>query len=158
MLTSNERRANRQKCARANRQKCAHVLTDLVAATVLPRHTRGFALQLLDLAHTWSVRDDNDIDLNDILALAAAVYMFIENGSRVGPSATISSHTSRHPDLLTAGPNVAISEDISASHTREVPHVGCRRVRAGNPYTLSMGAITSHFSSEISSKFAVYIR
>ena len=62
---------------RTNRQKCSR-LADLVAAAVLPPHTADFPLQLLDFAHTWSARGDNDIDLFDILPLAAAVYIFIK--------------------------------------------------------------------------------
>ena len=54
----------------ANRRQSARLLTDLVA---LPPHTGGFTLELLDLAHIWSVRGDNDIDLSDILALTSSV-------------------------------------------------------------------------------------
>ena len=48
-------------------------LTDLVAAVALPPHTDSFALELLDLAHTWH----GDIDFFDILRLAA-VDIFIK--------------------------------------------------------------------------------
>ena len=96
-----------------NLQKCARFLTDLVAAA-LPPHTGGFAL---DLAHTWSARGDNDIDLYDILPLAAAVFVFIE----IDPEW---SHLPRYPralpDLLTniaQLPNVAHSVD---NHMLEV--------------------------------------
>ena len=62
----------------ANRRKNARLLTDLIAVIALPPHTNGFAHLVLDLAHTWSDRGDDVIDLNDILALTAAVYMFIK--------------------------------------------------------------------------------
>ena len=61
-------------------QSVPRVLTDLVVAAALPPHTCGFTPQLLDPAHTWSERGDNDIDLNDILALAAAYLNY--DGSR----------------------------------------------------------------------------
>ena len=62
----------------ANRRKNARLLTDLVAVFALPPHTSGLALQILDLAYTWSDSDAGDIDLSNILALTAAVYMFIK--------------------------------------------------------------------------------
>ena len=52
---------------RKNRQKCARILADLVAAAV--------PLQLLDFAHTWSGRSDNDIHIFDILPLSVATYL-----------------------------------------------------------------------------------
>ena len=63
---------------RANRQKCARFLADLVAAATLPPHSAHFPLQLLDFAHTWSERGENDIHIFDVLSLAAAVFSFIK--------------------------------------------------------------------------------
>ena len=62
----------------ANRRKSARLGTGLVAAVALPPNTGGFTLQVLDLAHVWSDRGDSDIDLSDILALAAAVHIFMK--------------------------------------------------------------------------------
>ena len=53
-------------------------LSDLVVAYALPPHTNGFSLQVLDLTHIWSASDSDAIDLDDILASAAAVYVFIK--------------------------------------------------------------------------------
>ena len=61
----------------ANKRR-ARFLSDLAVAYAFPPHTGGFTLQVLDLTHTWSDRGDDVIDLKDILALTAAVYMFIE--------------------------------------------------------------------------------
>ena len=57
-----------------NRQEGAHVLFDLVAASALPPHTTGFALQILDVTHVWSGRDSGVIEYDDILALTAAIF------------------------------------------------------------------------------------
>ena len=40
--------------------------------------TCGFTLQILDLTHIWSGNDSDVVEPEDILALAAAVYMFIK--------------------------------------------------------------------------------
>ena len=58
---------------RFDRQKSAHLLQDLSAAAPLPPHSAHFLPQLLDLAHTLSERQDNDI-----LALAATDNIFIK--------------------------------------------------------------------------------
>ena len=62
----------------ANRQKGAHFLSDLVVAHALPPHISGFTLQILDLIHIWSGSDSDVLELDDILGLAAAVYVFIK--------------------------------------------------------------------------------
>ena len=41
-----------------------------------PLHSAHFPFQLLDLAHVWSERQDNDIHISDVFTLAAAVYIF----------------------------------------------------------------------------------
>ena len=45
----------------SNRRKNARRLTDLVAVFALLPHISGFALQVLDLARTWSDRGDDDM-------------------------------------------------------------------------------------------------
>ena len=60
---------------RYNRRKCAHLLRDLAATADLPPHRALFSQQLLDPTHKrWTEREDNDIDIVDILPLAAAVF------------------------------------------------------------------------------------
>ena len=59
---------------------------------------RKNARLLTDLAHTWSDRGNNDIDLSDILALAAAVYMFI----KLDLSLPQQLYPRAHPELLSA--------------------------------------------------------
>ena len=66
-------------------QKCAHLLRDLAATVDLPPHSSLFSLQLLDLAHRWSEREDNDIDIFDVLPLAAVVYIQIKLNSALAP-------------------------------------------------------------------------
>ena len=62
----------------ANRQKGAQYLSDLDVACAVPPDTSGFTLQIFDLTRIWSDNDSDVIELDDILALAAAVYMFIK--------------------------------------------------------------------------------
>ena len=102
----------------ANRRKCVRFSTDLVAASALPHHTGGFTLQLWDLAHTWSDRDDNDIDMSDILAWEAAVYMFIKLGPS-WPQQPRFPTAPRHPDLLAAPPAVL----ADCAHLTAATHV-----------------------------------
>ena len=59
---------------RYSRLKCAHLLRDLVASADLPPHSAPYSLQLQDLAHRWSEREDIDIHIFDVLLLAATVY------------------------------------------------------------------------------------
>ena len=47
----------------------------------LPHHGAPFSLQLLDLAHRWSEREDNDIHIFDVLPLATTVYIQIKLNS-----------------------------------------------------------------------------
>ena len=78
------------------RQKGAHFLSDLVVAYASPPHTSGFTLQILDLTHIWSGSGADVIELNDIPAQAAAVYVH-EIASFA--AAEVSTHA---PELLTA--------------------------------------------------------
>ena len=59
----------------AHKQKGAHFLTDPVAAYNFPPHSTGFALHR---THVWSASDTDVIEPDDILALAAAVYMIVK--------------------------------------------------------------------------------
>ena len=69
------------------------VLSDLVVAYAFPPHTSGlFTLQILNLPHIWSGTDSGVIEPDDILALAAAVYMFSPQ----------QRHPRTLPELLTA--------------------------------------------------------
>ena len=57
-------------------QHCRGTADGNLAATVdLPPHSALFSLQLLDLAHRWSEREDNDIHIFDVLPLAATAYI-----------------------------------------------------------------------------------
>ena len=60
-----------------NRQKEVHFLSGLAVAYAVPPHTSEFTLQIPDLTHIWSGSNSHVIELDDILALAAAVYMCI---------------------------------------------------------------------------------
>ena len=62
---------------RYNRRKCAYFLRDLASTADLSHHSAPFSLQLLDLAHRWSERQDNNIHIFDVVSLAATVYIFI---------------------------------------------------------------------------------
>ena len=86
---------------RFNWQKFAHLLQDVGAAAALPPHSAHFPLQLLDLAHVWSERGDNDIHIFDVLPLAAAVYIFLSN--RI-PRGLRLHDTLAHSRLLAASP------------------------------------------------------
>ena len=70
---------------RYNRRKCAHLLRDLAATADLPPRSAFFSLQLLDLAHRWSEREDNEIHIFDVLPLTAAVYIQIKLDSALAP-------------------------------------------------------------------------
>ena len=70
---------------RYSRRKCAHLLRDLAATADWPPHCALFSLQLLDLAHKWSEREDNDIHIFDVLPLAATVHVQITLNSAQNP-------------------------------------------------------------------------
>ena len=61
-----------------NRQKRLHLLLNLAVTYAFPAHTSEFAFQILDLTHVWSNRDSGIVDSDDLLALDAAVYMYIK--------------------------------------------------------------------------------
>ena len=82
----------------ANRRNNARLLTDLVAVFALSLHTGGFAFQVLDVAHTWS-------DLGDILALTAAVHMFIQ----LNPPLPQQRYPRTLPELVAARSSFAYS-------------------------------------------------
>ena len=63
---------------RFNRQKCAHLIHDLAAAAALPPHSAHFSLQLLNLAHRWYERQDNNIHIFDVLSPATTIHTFIK--------------------------------------------------------------------------------
>ena len=72
---------------RYKRRKCAFLLRDLAAAANLLPHGALFSQQLQDLTHRWwTERADTDIDIHDILLLAAAVHIEIK------------LHSERYPD------------------------------------------------------------
>ena len=102
---------------RSNRRKCAHLLRDLAATADWPPHSALFSLQLLDLAHRWSERGDNDIHTFDVLPLAASVYIHIKLHSALcrDPNPLPDPHQPARPlaDLLGA---------IAGLHARREPH------------------------------------
>ena len=56
----------------------AHYLSDLAFACAFPPITGELALQVFDLPHIWSSSVSNVIEPGDVLAVAAAVFMFIK--------------------------------------------------------------------------------
>ena len=44
---------------RYNRRKCAHIQRELATTADLPSHSALFYLQLLDLAHKWSEKEES---------------------------------------------------------------------------------------------------
>ena len=60
---------------RLNRQKCANLIQDLVDDAALPPQSAHFSLQLLDLAHRGSERQENNNHIFDVLSLATTVYI-----------------------------------------------------------------------------------
>ena len=90
----------------------ARFLTDLVAVFAFPPHTSGFVFQVLDLTHTWSDSFDHDIDLGDILVLAAAVHMYIKFNSPLPQQ----QYPRTLPELLTA-----IAELLTRHQPHDVP-------------------------------------
>ena len=61
-----------------NRQKRLHLLVNLAVTYAFPAHTSEFSFQILDVTHVWSNRDSGVVDSDDLLALDAAVYMYIK--------------------------------------------------------------------------------
>ena len=61
-----------------NRHKEVYFLSDLAVAFAFTPHTGEFTLHFLDQTHIWSGSGSDVIEFDDILALAAAVYMFIK--------------------------------------------------------------------------------
>ena len=61
-----------------NRQNGVQLLLDLTVTCAFRAHTSGFALQIFDLTHLWSNRGSGLIDSDDLLAQAAAVYMYVK--------------------------------------------------------------------------------
>ena len=49
-------------------------MLDLAVAYAFPPHSHEFTLQVLELTHIWSGSDSDVTELDDILAVAAAVY------------------------------------------------------------------------------------
>ena len=68
----------RTQTNRGSTDKSVFASCKTVAAAVLPPHSEDFPLQLLDFAHAWSERRDNDIHIFDVLSLAAAVHVVIK--------------------------------------------------------------------------------
>ena len=60
-----------------NRQEGVRLLLDFGGTFAFPVHTSEFSLQILDLTHVWSNKGAGIIDFDDLLALAAADYMYI---------------------------------------------------------------------------------
>ena len=54
------------------------LLLDLTVTYAFAAHTGEFALQILDLPHVWSDGDSDTVGSDDLLALAAVVYMYIK--------------------------------------------------------------------------------
>ena len=105
-----------------------HSYLDLAVACAFPPHASGFTLQVLDLAHIWSDSDTDVIDLDDTLALSAAVHMFIKLNLLPGQRYL---HTL--PELLTAVAALLTRhqpDDVPVLHTartiQQITHVQFR--------------------------------
>ena len=103
-------------------------MTDLVVTFALPPHTSEFSLQVLDLKHVWSHRDSDVIELDDILALIAAVYVFIK--LNISPQ---QRYPRTLPELLAAVAELLISQqpdDVpvlhNASTIQHITHIEFR--------------------------------
>ena len=59
---------------RCNRRKCAYLLRDLATPADLPPHSALFSLQVLEFAHRWSERQDNNFHIFDVLSQ----YIFVK--------------------------------------------------------------------------------
>ena len=92
-----------------NRQKRLHLLLNLAVTYVFPAHTSEFAIQILDLTHVWSNRDSGIVD-NDLLALDAAVYMYIK--LHLSPAAYPNYLQPSQRNLLDG--NLTLSQDSTA--------------------------------------------
>ena len=62
----------------ATRARGTRFFSDLVVTSAFRPHTSKFSLQVLDLTHVWSHSDSNVSEHDDILALTAAIYVFIK--------------------------------------------------------------------------------
>ena len=62
----------------ANIQRGARLLRALTVAYVLPLHTCEFSLQVIDLTHGWSNAMTEQIAHADLLAMVAAVYIYVK--------------------------------------------------------------------------------
>ena len=98
------------------------------AAFAFPPHVCGSTLQILDLTRSWSDNDAEVIMLDDILALAAALYMFI----KLNPLPQ-QRYPRTLPDLLTAGAELLTRhqpDDLPVLHnartSQQVTHVEFR--------------------------------
>ena len=103
---------------RYNRRKCAHLLRDLATTVDLPPHSAFFSLQLLDLAHRWSEREDNDIQIFDVLPLAARVHILV----KMNPPRAPDPQQPARPlaDLLTASARLLarrLPHNVPSLHT-----------------------------------------
>ena len=54
------------------------LLLDLAVIDAFPAHTCRFALQIFDQTQVWSNTDSGIVDSDDLLALAAAFYMYMK--------------------------------------------------------------------------------
>ena len=131
-----------------NRRKCAHLERDLAATVDLPPHSAFFSLQLLDLAHRWSEREDNDIHIFDVFPLAATVYLLVKmNPARapdppqpVRPVADLPTVIAR---LLARrqphnAPPLHAAWTIQQIVSEEVSHPGSTQLRAWNIHASSL--------------------
>ena len=104
---------------RFNRRKWAHLLQDLVAADALPPHSAHFPLQLLEVAHRQSEREDNDIHILDVLSLGCRSLHLYKNGSRAG-----SGSTARPPAVRFASDNRKSPRQTARPRTYRGLHTG----------------------------------
>ena len=61
-----------------DRQRGVQFLLDLAITYAFPAHKSEFALQIIDLTQAWSNGASGTIECDDLLALAAAVYVYIK--------------------------------------------------------------------------------
>ena len=61
----------------ANRQRGPQFVNDLQAASGFPPQCVDFALQIVDLTHTWSDQASDQLQLQDLLTLIAVMFLFV---------------------------------------------------------------------------------
>ena len=108
-----------------------------------PPHCAHFPLYLLDFAHVWFEREDNDVHIFDVLPRAAAVYIFsawILGGLSFHgtPSHLLICLRQSQDSSPDASPTTAHCVDHSANCYCAASHPGSCQLRVHNSHTRSL--------------------